>query len=198
MCFAYWRRPLAHMLTTPTVRIQMSLWCLSILVIVCAFCTPPDFPCLRSLPPQVLQEAVQAFEGTQEGVRVMVADCEAAIAAGDLGGALARLERVPQSSPHYARACVAMAEIHLKHRGDKAACIKCYLHLVVSRQTLKSAHLAGHCIQHGRAVPDEPQAVHCASLLLTIVRKCDCPVLHKTLVFGPLWAQSYKHSAAYS
>jgi len=61
----------------------------------------------------------------------MVADCEAAIAAGDVTGAMQRLKRVPESSPHYPRACVAMAEIHLKHRKDQAAYIKCYLHLVV-------------------------------------------------------------------
>lgn len=81
---------------------------------------------------QLLQDAVGQFEGTSEGVSIMVADCEAAIAAGDVSGALQRLEQVPQSSPHYARACVAMAEIHLKHRKDEAAFIKCYLHLAVS------------------------------------------------------------------
>lgn len=81
---------------------------------------------------QLLQEAVREFEGTTEEVSIMVADCEASISLGDVAGAVQRLKQVPSSSPHYARACVAMAEIHLKHRKDKAAYIKCYLHLVVS------------------------------------------------------------------
>eukprot|EP00879_Flechtneria_rotunda_P025162 GHRR01026724.1.p1 GENE.GHRR01026724.1~~GHRR01026724.1.p1 ORF type:complete len:305 (+),score=118.75 GHRR01026724.1:653-1567(+) len=73
---------------------------------------------------------MREFTGTSEEVRVMVADCEAAIAAGDVAGALQRLRRVPESSPHYARARVAMAEIHLKHRHDRAAYIQCYLDFV--------------------------------------------------------------------
>jgi hypothetical protein len=81
---------------------------------------------------QLLQEAVREFEGTSEEVSIMVADCEASISLGDVAGAVQRLKQVPNASPHYARACVAMAEIHLKHRKDKAAFIKCYLHLVVS------------------------------------------------------------------
>jgi tetratricopeptide repeat protein 21B len=81
-----------------------------------------------------LQEAVREFEGTSEEVSIMVADCEASIAGGDVSGALQRLKGVPETSPHYVRACIAMAEIHLKHRKDSSAYIKCYLHLVVSQQ----------------------------------------------------------------
>jgi tetratricopeptide repeat protein 21B len=81
---------------------------------------------------QYLAEAVRKFTGTREEVNVMIADCEAAIAAGDMAGALQRLLRVPDSSPHYGRARVAMANIYLKHRHDKAAYIQCYLDLVVS------------------------------------------------------------------
>lgn len=64
----------------------------------------------------------------------MVASCEATIAGGDVTGALQRLRRVPESSPHYTRARVAMADIYLKHRQDKAAYIQCYLDLVVRTQ----------------------------------------------------------------
>lgn len=80
---------------------------------------------------QLLQEAVREFEGTSGEVSIVVADCEASIAGGDVTGALQRLKSVPQSSPHYVRACVAMAAIHLEHRKDSAAYIQCYLHLVV-------------------------------------------------------------------
>jgi tetratricopeptide repeat protein 21B len=84
---------------------------------------------------QLLQEAVREFEGTSEEVSIMVADCEASIAGGDVSGALERLKGVPESSPHYVRACKAMAEIYLMHRMDSSAFIKCYLHLVVKQQT---------------------------------------------------------------
>lgn len=84
---------------------------------------------------QYLTEAVREFSGTREEVRVMVADCEAAIAGGDVTGALKRLRRVPESSPQYTRACVAMAEIYLKHKRDQAAYIQCFLDMVVSTTT---------------------------------------------------------------
>lgn len=80
---------------------------------------------------QYLAEALREFTGTREEVRVMVAYCEAAIAGGDMAGALQRLQRVPESSPHYTRARVAMAEIYLKHQHDRVAYIQCYLDLVV-------------------------------------------------------------------
>uniref|UniRef100_A0A383W643 Uncharacterized protein n=1 Tax=Tetradesmus obliquus TaxID=3088 RepID=A0A383W643_TETOB len=77
-----------------------------------------------------LADAVRELTGTREEVRVMVADCEAAIASGDVAGALQRLRRVPESSMHYTRARVAMAEVYLKHRQDRAAYVECYLDLV--------------------------------------------------------------------
>ncbi len=53
-----------------------------------------------------------------------VADCELAIAAGDVEGALQRLRRVPPGSQHYAKARCAMADIYLRHRHDRAAYIR--------------------------------------------------------------------------
>jgi tetratricopeptide repeat protein 21B len=73
---------------------------------------------------QYISDAVKEFEGTSQEVRVTVADCEMAIAAGDVEGALQRLRRVPPSSQHYMKSRVAMADIYLKHRHDRAAYIK--------------------------------------------------------------------------
>jgi hypothetical protein len=42
-----------------------------------------------------------------------------------------RLGRVLPSSPHYPRSRVALADIHLKQRKDRAAYIQCYLDLLV-------------------------------------------------------------------
>lgn len=62
-----------------------------------------------------------------------VADCELAIARGDVEGALKKLRRIPNTSPHYVKARMAMADIYLRHRKDKTAYIKCYMDLVVRR-----------------------------------------------------------------
>ncbi len=81
---------------------------------------------------QYIQDAIREFEGTSEEVRVTVADCELAIARGDVEGALKKLRRIPNTSPHYVKARMAMADIYLRHRKDKTAYIKCYMDLVVS------------------------------------------------------------------
>lgn len=49
---------------------------------------------------QYIQDAIREFEGTSEEVRVTVADCELAIARGDVEGALKKLRRIPKVRPH--------------------------------------------------------------------------------------------------
>ena len=88
-------------------------------------------PPRRPRAPQYIHDAIREFENTSEEVRVTVADCELAIARGDVEGALKKLRRIPDTSPHYVKARMAMADIYLRHRKDKAAYIKCYLDLVV-------------------------------------------------------------------
>ncbi|MEW5298948.1 MAG: hypothetical protein WDW36_002017 [Sanguina aurantia] len=77
-----------------------------------------------------IQDAISEFRDSSEEVRVTVADCELAIARGDVEGALKRLRKIPSGSPHYTKARMAMADIYLKHRKDKASYCKCYLDLV--------------------------------------------------------------------
>ncbi|EFJ52945.1 hypothetical protein VOLCADRAFT_78980 [Volvox carteri f. nagariensis] len=86
----------------------------------------PDAPEAK----KYIQDAIREFEGTSEEVRVTVADCELAIARGDVEGALKKLRRIPKDSPHYVKARMAMADIYLRHRKDKTAYIKCYMDLV--------------------------------------------------------------------
>lgn len=91
--------------------------------------------------PQLLAEAVREFIGTLEEARVMVADCEAAVARGDVNSALARLQRVPKDSKHYTHARIALADIHLRHRRDRAAYVRCYLDLVVCAAVLREGRM---------------------------------------------------------
>jgi len=85
----------------------------------------PDAPEAK----KYIQDATREFEGTSEEVRVAVADCELAIAHGDIEGALSKLKKIPDTSPHFAKARMAMANIYLKHRRDKTLYMKCYLDL---------------------------------------------------------------------
>ena len=45
-----------------------------------------------------------AFGGTQEEARFAVADCQLAVARGDLQAAVEKLRLIPAASPHYLRA----------------------------------------------------------------------------------------------
>ena len=42
-----------------------------------------------------------------------------------------QLRKIPNTSAHYTKARMAMADIYLKHRKDRAAYIKCYMDLAV-------------------------------------------------------------------
>ena len=85
--------------------------------------------------PQYITDALREFAGTPEEVRVTIADCQMAIARGDVEGALKRLRKIPANSPHYPKAQMAMADIYLKYRRNKAAYIKCYMDLKVFTDT---------------------------------------------------------------
>jgi len=86
----------------------------------------PDAPEAK----KYISDAIREFEGTSEEVRVTVADSELAIARGDVEGALKKLRKIPDLSPHYTKARMAMADIFLNHRKDKASYVRCYLDLV--------------------------------------------------------------------
>jgi len=79
---------------------------------------------------KVIQDALNEFAGTAEEVRVTIANCELALNRGDVEGALGMLRAIPRESPHYLRAKMAMADIYLKNRNDKAMYASCYLELV--------------------------------------------------------------------
>eukprot|EP00798_Chlamydomonas_sp_ICE-L_P019308 gene19309-25961_t len=94
--------------------------------VLCKLSKLPDVPEAK----KYITDAIREFEGTSEEVRVTVADSEMAIARGDVEGALKKLRRIPDTSPHFTKARMAMADIYLKHRKDKLSYVKCYLDLV--------------------------------------------------------------------
>mmetsp|Transcript_26568 Transcript_26568/g.85189 ORF Transcript_26568/g.85189 Transcript_26568/m.85189 type:complete len:1185 (+) Transcript_26568:168-3722(+) len=79
---------------------------------------------------KIIQDALNEFAGSPEEVRVMISNCELSLSRGDIEGGLSMLRAIPRDSPHYVRAKMAMADIYLKHRNDKAMYASCYLDLV--------------------------------------------------------------------
>ncbi|GIL85609.1 hypothetical protein Vretimale_13293 [Volvox reticuliferus] len=114
----------------------------------------PDAPEAK----KYIQDAIREFEGTSEEVRVTVADCELAIARGDVEGALKKLRRIPKESPHYVKARMAMADIYLRHRKDKTAYIKCYMDLVDHTPDYDSYCMLGEAFMQIQ----EPEKAVCA------------------------------------
>jgi len=79
---------------------------------------------------KIIQDALNAFQGTPEEVRVTIANCDLALSRGDVEGALAMCRAIPRESPHFLKAKMAAADIYLKHRHDKRAYAMQYQELV--------------------------------------------------------------------
>ncbi|KAG2502129.1 hypothetical protein HYH03_000619 [Edaphochlamys debaryana] len=119
------RSRLGRKVTEPTLHERATIYLL-LADVLARISKIPDAPEAK----KYIQDAIREFEGTSEEVRVTVADCELAIARGDVEGALKKLRRIPKDSPHYIKARMAMADIYLRHRKDKTAYIKCYMDMV--------------------------------------------------------------------
>lgn len=62
------------------------------------------------------QMAEKEFTGTNEELRVTITKCNFAIRKGDAEKAMEQLSSIPQDSPQYLRAKMALADVHLKQR----------------------------------------------------------------------------------
>jgi len=105
---------------------------------------------------KTIQDASSEFMGTPEEVRINVASCELALARGDVASALSQLNSVPPSSPHYMRAKVALADIHLSHRGDRESYKRCYEELVERQPDVTTFTMQGEALM---AIQEPEEAV---------------------------------------
>lgn len=64
-------------------------------------------------------------------MRITIKDCELAVNHGDIQAALKKLMKIDPKSPYFSKARMAMANIYLYQKKDKAAYVKCYLNLSV-------------------------------------------------------------------
>uniref|UniRef100_H2Y5V1 Tetratricopeptide repeat protein 21B n=1 Tax=Ciona savignyi TaxID=51511 RepID=H2Y5V1_CIOSA len=79
---------------------------------------------------KVMQDAMIAFQGTPEEMRVKIANAELAVTRGDIEQALSSLNSITPDQPFYAQAKEKMAHIYLHHRKDKKLFTSCYRELV--------------------------------------------------------------------
>jgi tetratricopeptide repeat protein 21B len=92
---------------------------------------------------QILHRAEQEFEGQPEEVMVLRVSCEMAVTKRDVNAALKRLRSVPSSSPLYATARDAFADITLAYRNDTRTFIAAYLDIVNARKDYDAYVMAG-------------------------------------------------------
>jgi tetratricopeptide repeat protein 21B len=93
-----------------------------------------------------MQDATAEFAGTAEEVTILVVNAELAIQKGEVDQALSMLKAMPATSPYYAAAKRAMADIYLKHRKDKRAFARCYKDIVEAQPTAENYLILGDAL----------------------------------------------------
>merc|ERR1719262_1655619 len=93
-----------------------------------------------------MQDATAEFAGTPEEVTVLVVNADLAIQKGEVDQALSMLQAMPPSSPYFAAAKRAMADIYLQHRKDKRAFARCYKDIVDHQPTAENYLILGEAL----------------------------------------------------
>lgn len=91
----------------------------------------------------ILAEGKSTFAGTADQIKILVAMSDIAIRNNDFTKAINLLSTVPPDSMLHIHACIAKADIYLKHRHDKQAFAQCYLDLVASDKSSSNYTLLG-------------------------------------------------------
>ncbi|XP_056375625.1 tetratricopeptide repeat protein 21A isoform X2 [Hyla sarda] len=86
---------------------------------------------------KIIQDAIHAFRGTPEEIRIVVANADMCLSKGDVEMALSMLRDVKPNQPYYTEVKKKMADIYLKVRMDKKLYIGCYREL---SEQLPGAH----------------------------------------------------------
>lgn len=84
---------------------------------------------------KIIQDAIHAFRGSPEEMRIVVANADMCLSKGDVEMALSMLRDVQPNQPYYTEVKRKMADIYLRVRMDKKLYIACYREL--------SEHLPG-------------------------------------------------------
>lgn len=73
---------------------------------------------------KIIQDAKGEFYDTPAHAQIIIVDANLALRRGDVQAALNLLKKIEKSSPHYTKARIAAANIHLTHRHDKKVYIR--------------------------------------------------------------------------
>lgn len=98
---------------------------------------------MMTTPMQILHRAEQDYAGQPEEVMVLRVACEMAVTKRDVTNSLKRLRSVPTTSPVYATARSAFADITLAYRNDTRTFIAAYLDIVNARKDYDAHVMAG-------------------------------------------------------
>jgi tetratricopeptide repeat protein 21B len=79
---------------------------------------------------KVIQDAKGEFFGTPAHAQIVIVDSNLALKRGDVHTALSLLKGVSPESPHYIKAKMAAANIHLNHRHDRKTYLRYFQDLV--------------------------------------------------------------------
>ena len=91
---------------------------------------------------KIIVEAKREFHGTPAHAQIIIVDADLALKRGDVHAALKLLQGVGPDSPHYIKARVAAANIHLTHRHDK----KNFIRYFVELKEKNKDSVAMHCM----------------------------------------------------
>lgn len=73
-----------------------------------------------------MQDAINAFQGTPEEVRITIANADLALARQDVEMALGMLRNITPEQAYFVQAREKMADIYLNYRKDKRLYASCY------------------------------------------------------------------------
>uniref|UniRef100_F6Q0D8 Tetratricopeptide repeat protein 21B n=1 Tax=Ciona intestinalis TaxID=7719 RepID=F6Q0D8_CIOIN len=79
---------------------------------------------------KVMQDALTAFRGTPEEMRVIVANADLSVHRGDIEHAITMLRSITPDQPYHVQAKQKLAQIYLHDKKDKKLFISCYRELV--------------------------------------------------------------------
>ncbi|KAI8841329.1 hypothetical protein BC829DRAFT_420632 [Chytridium lagenaria] len=92
---------------------------------------------------KVIEDAMRLFRGTPEQDRIILANTELLIGAGEIDTALNILSSITSDQSVYLDAKKRLADIYLNHKGDKKAYAKCYSDILEQNYSVDTCLLLG-------------------------------------------------------
>jgi tetratricopeptide repeat protein 21B len=95
-----------------------------------------------------LQRAVAEFSGTNEEVRIIVAQSDLSLKMGDLKKALNMLKKITPDNPNFITAKKKMADIYLTQLMDRKNYTKCYMEVLDSEGSMQNYKMVANALMN--------------------------------------------------